>query len=336
MSEQQKRFEPSLLELTTGLLAGDRAYLSRAITLAESSRAEDQASFTELLAGIPPQANTVRVGISGIPGVGKSTFIEAFGLFLTGQNKRVAVLAVDPSSERSRGSILGDKTRMEQLAKHPLAYIRPTPAGTTRGGVADSTHKAIHLCEAAGYDTILVETVGVGQSETAVRHLVDFFLVLMLPGAGDELQGIKKGILELADALVIHKCDGDNVKKATIAKAELQQAMHLLEPNESGWTVPILTCSSVENKGIDVIWRTIEKYVAATRQNGFFLANRKNQQIYFFEQLVQEKLRSLLNTDQLRQTRETLTQQVAAGSLPPEQAAQKLWQALVNSLLLHK
>lgn len=333
MSNHQ-RFEPSISELARGLQAGDRAHLSRSITLAESTRAEDQALFSELLEALPDRGGAVRIGISGVPGVGKSTFIEAFGAFLINQGKKVAVLAVDPSSERTKGSILGDKTRMEQLAKNPLAFIRPTAAGATLGGVANSTHKAIRLCEAAGYDVVLVETVGVGQSETAVRHLVDFFLVLMLPGAGDELQGLKKGILELADALVINKADGENRNKATRAKAELRQAMHFLQPNESGWTVPVLTCSAIENLGVEEIWAVVEKYVHATRENGYFAANRRNQQIHAFDLQVEGYFKKLLDHPRLRQTWELLRSQVADSRITPDQAAQKLWQSFLAGSLL--
>ncbi len=332
MSDRKKRFEPTPRELALGLQAGNRTFLSRAITLAESKREEDQHAFNELLAALPARNNTVRIGISGVPGVGKSTFIEAFGTFLTEQSKQVAVLAVDPSSERTKGSILGDKTRMETLAKNPRAFIRPTPAGSTLGGVANGTHKTIRLCEAAGYDVVLVETVGVGQSETTVRHLVDFFLVLMLPGAGDELQGIKKGILELADALVINKADGDNLKKVNLAKAELQQALHFLLPNDSGWTVPVLTCSALENIGVAQIWTTVEQFVHHAQANGYFLANRQAQQVHHFQHLVQEHFQSLLEKPLIRKSMDALKQQVAAGTLAPDQAAQQLWQKLVDSI----
>lgn len=333
MSDRKKRFEPSVRELAKGLQEGNRTFLSRAITLAESRREEDQTAFTELLAALPAPNHSVRIGISGVPGVGKSTFIEALGSFLTEQGKLLAVLAVDPSSERTKGSILGDKTRMETLAKNPRAFIRPTPAGNTLGGVANSTQKTIRLCEAAGYEVVLVETVGVGQSETTVRHLVDFFLVLMLPGAGDELQGIKKGILELADALVINKADGDNLKKVNLAKAELQQALHLLLPNDSGWTVPVLTCSALENKGVAEIWTTIEKFIYQTKASGHFAANRQAQHVYSFEQQVQEHFNNLLTNPLIRKNMETLKLQVAAGALPADQAAQQLWQTVVDNLL---
>ncbi len=333
MNERQKRFEPSSRDLARGLMDGNRTYLSRAITLAESKREEDQSAFHQLLAFLPPTTHSVRIGISGVPGVGKSTFIEAFGTFLTTEGKKVAVLAVDPSSERSRGSILGDKTRMENLSKNPNAFIRPTPAGTTLGGVATSTQKTIRLCEAAGFDVVIVETVGVGQSETTVRHLVDFFLVLMLPGAGDELQGIKKGILEMADALVINKADGDNLKKVTVAKAELQQALHYFWPAESGWTVPILTCSALENKGIAEVWVSIEQFIEITHQNGYFASNRSNQQVYSFEQQVQDQFTRLLSNPLIKKSMDTLRQQVATGQIAPDYAAQQLWQHLVDNLL---
>jgi LAO/AO transport system kinase len=333
MSAPKKRFEPSAQELAKGLQAGNRTFLSRAITLAESKREEDQATFYGLLSLLAAQPATVRIGISGVPGVGKSTFIEAFGTYLTEQEKHVAVLAVDPSSERTRGSILGDKTRMESLSRNPRAFIRPTPAGSTLGGVANSTQKTIRLCEAAGYDVVLVETVGVGQSETTVRHLVDFFLVLMLPGAGDELQGIKKGILELADALVINKADGDNLAKVKLAKAELQQALHYLLPSESGWTVPVLTCSALKNEGIAEVWSGIESFVETTVRNGYFDANRRRQKVHAFEQQIQDQFQSLLNNPLIKKNLETLRHQVAEGELAPDRAAQQLWQTVVDNLL---
>ena len=238
----QKRLTPD--QYQQGILSGNRLVLSRAITLAESTLPADQELARQVLeAVLPHTGKSVRVGITGVPGVGKSTFIEAFGQHFTTQGRKLAVLAIDPTSQRSKGSILGDKTRMEQLSVNPKAYIRPSPAGQSLGGVTNATRQAMLLCEAAGFDTIFIETVGVGQSETAVHSMTDFFLLLMLAGAGDELQGIKRGIMEMADALVITKADGENMRKATAAKAEYQSALHLFPAAESNWSPKVLTCS---------------------------------------------------------------------------------------------
>ena len=260
----------TLDEYVQGVLNGDRVVLSRAITLVESNLAADRKLAQRVLEGILPYAgHSLRIGITGVPGVGKSTFIEAFGRHIVSLGKTLAVLTVDPSSERTGGSILGDKTRMETLANHPLAYIRPSAAGGSLGGVAHRTREAMLLCEAAGYEIILVETVGVGQSETLVRGMTDFFLLLMLAGAGDELQGIKKGIMEMADAIAVTKADGPSRAMAEQAVGEYRNALHLFPLAESGWSIPVVTCSAVENEGIEEIWELIQNYQVLTDTNGF-------------------------------------------------------------------
>jgi LAO/AO transport system kinase len=273
------------------ILTGNRAVLGKAISLVESNLKPDRLKAEKLLNKISSHTgNSVRIGITGAPGVGKSTFIEAFGKHLTSLGKKVAVLAIDPSSSKTKGSILGDKTRMEELSRDPLAFIRPSPAGQSLGGVAEKTQETILLCEAAGFEIIIVETVGVGQSETAVRNMVDFFLLLQLAGAGDELQGVKKGIMEMADALVITKCDGDNVKRVRQAQAEFQHALHLFQPADSGWTPKVLTASALEKQGIEKIWSTIEEYISFTKANNFFEENRSKQRLKWFHKLLQHRV----------------------------------------------
>jgi len=274
-----------------GILARDRLVLSRAITLAESRLAPDQALAQQVLEGVLPQTgNSVRVGITGVPGVGKSQFIEAFGTHLTGLGHRLAVLAVDPSSQRSGGSLLGDKTRMDALSMNLDAYIRPTPAGNTLGGVAHRTRETILLCEAAGFDVVLIETVGVGQSETMVHDMVDFFLLLMLAGAGDELQGMKRGIMELADALCITKADGDNQIAANRARVEYQNALHLFPPTGTGWFPPVLTSSALTGAGIADVWQTIRQHQQLTNANEQYALRRQEQQLTAFRFLLRQRL----------------------------------------------
>lgn len=266
-----------------GILAHDRVILSQAITLVESTNPEHfdkaQAVIEQCL---PYSGKSIRVGITGVPGVGKSTFIESFGQYLTGMGHKVAVLAIDPSSERSKGSILGDKTRMEHLSADPNAFIRPTPSGLTLGGVARKTRETTILCEAGGFDVILIETVGVGQSETIVKSMVDFFLLLMLAGAGDELQGIKRGIMEMADALVINKADGDNLHKASAAKAQYSSALKLFPPNENQWEPRVDTCSALTSTGIENVWNMICDFAELTKENGWFFKQRDQQLITTF------------------------------------------------------
>ncbi|EIA08948.1 methylmalonyl Co-A mutase-associated GTPase MeaB [Flavobacterium frigoris] len=287
-----RRIQPSSEELVNGILSGSITALSRAITLIESTNPDHLAKANEVIKACLPHANkSVRVGITGVPGVGKSTFIEAFGKYLTGMGKKVAVLAVDPSSTISHGSILGDKTRMEELVKDKNAYIRPSASGETLGGVARKTRESISLCEACGFDTIIIETVGVGQSETAVHSMVDFFLLLKISGAGDELQGIKRGIMEMADAIVINKADGDNIRKAKLAKSEFNRALHLFPAKKSGWTPTTSTCSAINQDGIPEVWATIEKFLELTKTNDYFYTKRSEQNEYWLMETINEQIK---------------------------------------------
>lgn len=291
--QQFRRKNTSADELVQGILNGNITDLSRAITLVESTNPEHLAKANEVINGCLPHANqSVRIGITGVPGVGKSTFIEAFGKHLTSLGKKVAVLAVDPSSTISHGSILGDKTRMEELVKDKNAYIRPSASGETLGGVARKTRETIILCEAAGFDTIIIETVGVGQSETAVHSMVDFFLLLKISGAGDELQGIKRGIMEMADAIVINKADGDNIKKAKLAKTEFNRALHLFPVKKSGWMPTVSTCSAITKEGIDEVWKTISNYLELTQSNAYFQEKRQEQNQYWMMETINEQLKN--------------------------------------------
>ncbi|PQJ82168.1 methylmalonyl Co-A mutase-associated GTPase MeaB [Polaribacter glomeratus] len=282
----------SVDDFVSNILAGNITFLSRAITLVESTNAKHQQKANEILDRCLPHANkSVRIGITGVPGVGKSTFIESFGKHLTAQGKKVAVLAVDPSSSVNKGSILGDKTRMEELVTDPNAFIRPSPSGTSLGGVAQKTRESIILCEAAGFDTIIIETVGVGQSETVVHSMVDFFLLLKLAGAGDELQGIKRGIIEMADAIVINKADGDNQKNATIAKIEFNRALHLYPIKESTWQPKVLTASALQNLGIAKIDKMITDYISLTKKNKYFDIKRNEQNEYWLLSTINQQLK---------------------------------------------
>jgi len=284
-----KKKHVSVTELQEGIRAGDISILSRAITLVESSLPQHQAEAQELIAAcLPHSSNAFRLGITGVPGAGKSTFIETLGKHIIHAGGKLAVLAIDPSSERSKGSILGDKTRMEELAGYPNAYIRPSPSGGTLGGVARKTRESIILCEAAGFDSIFVETVGVGQSETAVHSMVDFFLLIMLAGAGDELQGIKRGIMEMADALVINKADGANIKKARRAQAQYTNALHLFPPALSGWIPQVKTCSSLYNEGIEEVWDMIMEYRESVSETGYINTRRKEQAKYWMYETIKE------------------------------------------------
>jgi len=290
--KEKRKQLPTVEEFTEGIRKGDRTLLSQAITLIESSLpAHTEVAQQILEKCIPFSGNSIRIGITGVPGVGKSSFIEMLGLKLVRNYHKLAVLAIDPSSERSRGSILGDKTRMEELSSHADAFIRPSPSAGSLGGVARKTRETIILCEAAGYDTIFVETVGVGQSETAVHSMVDFFLLLMLAGAGDELQGIKRGIMEMADAIAITKADGENINKAEHAKAEYSNALHLFPPSESGWIPQVITCSSKTGSGINELWDIILEYIGQTKVNGFFEKNRRDQSCYWMYETINQSLR---------------------------------------------
>lgn len=289
----RRKVQPSAAELVNGILARDISALSRAITLVESTNPSHLAKANDIISACLPHANqSVRIGITGVPGVGKSTFIEAFGKYLTGLGKKVAVLAVDPSSSISHGSILGDKTRMEELVKDTNAFIRPSASGETLGGVARKTRETIILCEAAGFDTIIIETVGVGQSETAVHSMVDFFLLLKIAGAGDELQGIKRGIMEMADAIVINKADGDNIAKAKLAKTEFNRALHLFPAKRSGWIPKVTTCSAYEKTGIDEVWQLIFDYFELVKTNQYFEEKRQSQNQYWMMETINEQLKN--------------------------------------------
>lgn len=313
-------------EYAAGIASGDRVILAKAISLAESSLPEDQQQAAELLAQLNPKTgNTIRIGITGVPGVGKSTFIEAFGKYITSLHKKIAVLTVDPSSQLTKGSILGDKTRMEELSKNPLAFIRPSASGNTLGGTTGRTRECILLCEAAGYDVIVVETVGVGQSETGVKNLVDFFLLLMLAGAGDELQGIKKGIMEMADAIVITKADGDNMKRAKEAQADYQHALNLFSDHSSGWKPKVLTSSALENKGIREVWESILRYKDDTLHSGYFDLHRKNQSITAFREAFDQLLKNeLTQSPEIQKKSTTLEQEVADQKISAYEAARQL------------
>ncbi|PIY13007.1 MAG: methylmalonyl Co-A mutase-associated GTPase MeaB [Flexibacter sp. CG_4_10_14_3_um_filter_32_15] len=320
-------------EYIDGILAHNPFILSRAITLIESQLESDNELATQIIDKLMPYTgNSIRVGITGVPGVGKSTFIETFGLYLAdlateleNKNKKIAVLAIDPSSQRSGGSILGDKTRMEKLSNHKNAYIRPSPARSSLGGVSRKTRETMLLCEAAGFDIILIETVGVGQSETIVKGMVDFFLLLMLAGAGDELQGIKRGIMEMADMLVITKADGENKNAATKAKSQYKHALHLFPPNDANWTVPVEICSALENEGIEKIWKSIEDFVKQTTSNGFFQTNRSQQNKQWLHQTIEEHLkRDFYATKLIKSQLSDLEKQVANGTRNAVEVAKEL------------
>ena len=283
----------SVNEFVTGVLNGNITFLSKAITLVESTNIKHQQKANEILNCCLPHSNkSIRIGITGVPGVGKSTFIETFGKYLTAQGKKVAVLAVDPSSSINKGSILGDKTRMEALVTDENAFIRPSPSGTSLGGVAQKTRESIILCEAAGFDTIIIETVGVGQSETVVHSMVDFFLLLKLAGAGDELQGIKRGIIEMADAIVINKADGENKQNAKIAKVAFNRALHLYPLKESKWQPKVLTASALHNSGIKEVNNMILTYIDITKKNTYFNKKRNNQNKFWLLSTIEQQLKT--------------------------------------------
>jgi LAO/AO transport system kinase len=282
---------PSTKKFISEILAGNISFLSRAITLIESSNKKHQEKANIILNECLPHANkSIRIGITGVPGVGKSTFIEALGMQLTEKNKKVAVLAIDPSSSINKGSILGDKTRMEELVNNKHAFIRPSPAGSSLGGVAQKTRETIILCEAAGFDTIIIETVGVGQSETMVHSMVDFFLLLKIAGAGDELQGIKRGIIEMADAIIINKADGENIRNASIAKVDFTRALHLYPQKTSGWKPKVLTASALEGTGVNEVMEMIESYILLVKKNNFFVSNRNHQNISWLKAIIEKNL----------------------------------------------
>jgi|TARA_B110000902_G_scaffold193338_1_gene219092 LAO/AO transport system kinase len=318
--------QKSVDEFVAGILKGNITFLSKAITLVESTNAKHQQKANEILDRCLPYANnSVRIGITGVPGVGKSTFIETFGKHLTAQRKKIAVLAVDPSSSVNKGSILGDKTRMEELVTDENAFIRPSPSGTSLGGVAQKTRESIILCEAAGFDTIIVETVGVGQSETVVHSMVDFFLLLKLAGAGDELQGIKRGIIEMADAIVINKADGENKQNAKIAKVEFNRALHLYPLKESTWQPKVLTASALHNSGIRKIDTMISDYISLTKENSYFDKKRNEQNKFWLLSTIEQQLKT--NFYQNLKVKEALQEEInnlENGKTTPFNAAKRL------------
>jgi LAO/AO transport system kinase len=320
-------------DFVTGIRANDRVILGKAITLVESALPEHQQLAQEVISRcLPYSGNSVRIGITGVPGVGKSTFIETLGKYLTGEGYRLAILAIDPTSQRSKGSILGDKTRMEQLSTDPNAFIRPSPSGGTLGGVTRKTRETIILCEAAGYDTIFVETVGVGQSETAVHEMVDFFLLLMLAGAGDELQGIKRGIIEMADAILINKADGDNLPKARRAAAEYRNALHLFPPADSGWIPRVELCSALTNQGISAAWEMIREYVEFAKSSGYFDKKRNEQLRQTFYHTLSEQIRDeFFGHETVKEKLALVEDQIAGSGINVYAVAQELIQLYFDS-----
>lgn len=337
--EASKRFSKgkkrllSVERLTEGILSGDRILLSKAITYIESEHPQHQEIAAKVIENCLPHANrSIRIGITGSPGVGKSTFIETIGNYLLSKEKKLAVLAVDPSSQISRGSILGDKTRMQVLAADDRAFIRPSPAGTALGGVAQKTRETIILCEAAGYNHLLIETVGVGQSEIAVHSMVDCFLLLLLPGAGDDLQGIKRGIVEMADIMVVNKADEDRQRLAQDSKNAYRTALHLFPPKENNWIPKVMTCSALQNIGITEIWDTIEQYKKHTLENGHFQAKRIQQSSYWLKESIQEHLqRVFYENARVKSQLEQVSSAVIAGEVSPFRAAQELVKGFIQS-----
>ncbi|NDV65553.1 methylmalonyl Co-A mutase-associated GTPase MeaB [Bacteroides sp. 224] len=323
---RQKKPELSVSEFVEGIVKGNITILSQAVTLVESVKPEHQAIAQEVIEKcLPYSGDSVRIGISGVPGAGKSTSIDVFGLHVLERGGKLAVLAIDPSSERSKGSILGDKTRMEQLSVHPASFIRPSPSAGSLGGVARKTRETIILCEAAGFDKIFVETVGVGQSETAVHSMVDFFLLIQLAGTGDELQGIKRGIMEMADGIVINKADGSNIEKAQLAATQFRNALHLFPLPDSGWTPQVLTYSGFYNIGVKEIWDMVYEYLDFVKKSGYFQHRRNEQSKYWMYESINEQLRdSFYNNEKIGSLLEEKEEQVLRGNLTSFVAAKKL------------
>ena len=329
---QKKKRNRSVEDFVKGIIKGDRVMLSQAITLIESTRLIDKIKAQKIIeACLPYAGNSIRVGITGIPGVGKSTFIEALGKHIISQKRKVAVLAIDPSSSVTKGSILGDKTRMIDLSSNQNAFIRPSPAGSSLGGVARKTRETIFLCEAAGFETILVETVGVGQSETAVHSMVDFFLLLLVPGAGDELQGIKRGIVEMADLLAVNKADGDRQTAAKQAQKEYRNALHLMPLKNSGINPKVLTCSAIENKGLDDIWKLLIENQRLTKKNGFFDQKRKEQSLFWLHEQIGNGLKDFFyKNEPIKRHLEKIEKDVLAGKRNSFHAADELLNMFLN------
>ncbi len=330
---EKKKKQYTVDEYISGIVNGSRTILSQAITLIESSQPLHFDISQQIIEKCLPYAgNSIRVGITGVPGVGKSSFIETLGNKLTEENHKLAVLTIDPSSKKSKGSILGDKTRMETLSTNPKAFIRPSPSSGTLGGVAGKTRETIVLCEAAGFDIIFVETVGVGQSEIAVHSMVDFFLLLMLAGAGDELQGIKRGIIEMADAIAITKADGTNINKAEHAKAEYTHALHLFPQAKSGWNPRVFTCSAPNNTGIDEIWNSIMEYKSITEKNGSLAHNRGEQARYWMYETINQQLKdNFYNHQEIKNLLLQYEKNVLAKKLSPFTAAKNLLSKYFNT-----
>ena len=325
-----KRRKLTLDDYEQGVLATDVGILSRAITLVESNHPAHEALAQELLARILPHSgNSIRVGVTGVPGVGKSTVIESLGCQLCNMGHRVAILAVDPSSSVTGGSILGDKTRMRQLAHHADAYIRPSPSGGSLGGVGRKSRETLLLCEAAGYDVILVETVGVGQSEITVRSMVDFFLLIMLAGAGDELQGMKKGVIEIADLLAVNKADGDNVTRANLASAEYNRVLRFLQPATPGWKTRCTTCSALDPATLAALWETITSFITATRESGALAARRQHQSIEWMHAMIEEELRHrFFRNPRVKQLLPDFERQVSNQTLPAATAVRRIMEEI--------
>ncbi len=324
------RKEFNINEMTDGILTSNISYVSKAITLVESTKHEHQEQAQQIINTIIKHSgNSFRLGITGVPGVGKSTFIESYGLEVINRGHKLAVLAIDPSSQLSKGSILGDKTRMEQLSVHPKAFIRPSPSSGSLGGVARKTKESIIICEAAGYDYIFIETVGVGQSETAVHQLTDFFLLLMLAGAGDELQGIKRGIMEMADGIVITKADGTNTDKAKMARVEYARALHLFPPTESNWIPEVLTCSSTEKKGIKEVYDMIDKYKRHSVSRGFYETKRAHQTKQWLHQTINDTLiERFYSNPIIKEEILKIEKQLEQNQINPYQAAMDLFKKI--------
>jgi len=334
---KKKQKELTVEQYCNGILQGNRTILSKAITLLESNKPDHQAVAQEIIQHcIPFSGNSIRIGITGVPGAGKSTFIESFGTHLTSQGKSLAVLAIDPSSERTKGSILGDKTRMEALSSDPKAYIRPSPSSGSLGGVARKTRETILLCEAAGFDTILIETVGVGQSETVVHSMVDFFLLLQISGAGDELQGMKRGIMEMADAIVINKADGDNINRANAAATLYRNALHLFPPTLSGWIPQVKTCSSLRKTGINEIAHCLDDYFELVKGNHYFEERRSTQSQFWMFETIEEQLKSnFYQNKRVKAALGTVKKEVSGNMVSPFVAAQELLKKYFDAIGNH-
>jgi LAO/AO transport system kinase len=330
MSSRPKPVTPELANLARGVRAGERAVIARAITLVESRRADHQKAARRLVQELlPSTGRAIRVGITGVPGVGKSTTIDALGTFLTAKGHKVAVLAVDPSSARTGGSILADKTRMPRLANDPNAFVRPSPSSGTLGGVAAKTRESMLICEAAGYDVVLVETIGTGQSETMVADMTDFFLVLMLPGAGDELQGLKKGVVEIADMIAVNKADGDNLKRATAAAAEYRAALHILSPRSPSWSPPVVTYSALKGEGIAALWDGALDHRERMTKSGELAARRREQQVKWMWAMLEDRVFARLKSDPgIKAKLPRIEAAVAEGRMTPALAVEEIATAL--------